>query len=44
MIRWNTDILAIQEIGCPGHGMIDQTDYSVIYSGPELRNKIGVYG
>lgn len=35
MMRWNTDILAIQELCWPRRIIIDKADYSMIYSGPE---------
>ena len=33
MMRWNTNILVIQEKHRPGHGMIDKTYYRLTYSG-----------
>ena len=44
IVRWNIDILAIQDICWPGHGMIDKTYYSVIYSGPEQETGLFVTG
>ena len=38
MMRWKSDISAIQKILWPGHGIVDKkTDYSMIYSGTEQR-------
>uniref|UniRef100_A0A8D8XD96 Craniofacial development protein 2 n=1 Tax=Cacopsylla melanoneura TaxID=428564 RepID=A0A8D8XD96_9HEMI len=42
MLKYNFDLLAVQEIRWQGQGRIDKKDFSLIYSGPNM--KTGLFG